>query len=197
MKKILIIDDDYVFIEMLKSILKDFEVIGETSSEKGILKLKSEKFDMLILDFMIDEKNDGIEVVEKIRKFDKEIYIFMLTACEEEAPGIEILNNVDVQNYYNKEPENFDKIVLAIKAAIKSIEHFKEDTSISSRLKELRSIHNISQKELASIAGVQRAAVAQWEVGNNDPSLDNLKKIAEHFKVSMDWLTGYQIYKRK
>lgn len=191
MYRILIIDDDPIFIDMIKTLLKDCEVIGVTKSKEGISKVKTEKYDMLIVDYLIDELN-GSEVVEKIRKFNKELYIFMLTGCQDEAPGISILNNVEVQNYCMKDPENLEGVLISIKSALKSIEHFKnkEDISIAVRLKELRAAHNISQQKLAEIAGVQRAAVAQWEAGNNDPSLENLRKIAKHFKVSLDYLTG-------
>lgn len=69
MKKILIIEDEKILIEMYKSKLKanNFKVISAFSSEEGIAIFKKEKPDLVILDILLPREN-GIAFLEKIGK---------------------------------------------------------------------------------------------------------------------------------
>lgn len=49
---------------------------------------------------------------------------------------------------------------------------------------ELRKRKNITQEELAKIAGVTRAAVSQWEGGFSEPRMRSIQNIADHFGIS-------------
>ncbi len=42
----------------------------------------------------------------------------------------------------------------------------------------------LSQRELAYAIGVSQAAVAQWENGTSQPTLDNLRKVADILGVT-------------
>ena len=55
--------------------------------------------------------------------------------------------------------------------------------SIGKNIKKLREIHNLSQKELAEIAGVSDKAVSTWENGLKDPRMGAIQKIADHFGI--------------
>lgn len=61
---------------------------------------------------------------------------------------------------------------------------------LANNLKRLRKIHHLTQDELADILNVDRSAVSKWEREINEPSVSQLSKIAEHFKISVDELTG-------
>ena len=69
MKKILIIEDEKILVEMYKSKLEanNFEVFSAFSSEEGIQILKKEKPDLVILDILLPKEN-GITFLEKIEK---------------------------------------------------------------------------------------------------------------------------------
>jgi len=69
MKKILIIEDEKILVEMYKSKLEanNFEVVLAFSSEEGIQILKKEKPDLVILDILLPKEN-GITFLEKIEK---------------------------------------------------------------------------------------------------------------------------------
>ena len=69
MKKILIIEDEKILVEMYKSKLEanNFEVVSAFSSEEGIQILKKEKPDLVILDILLPKEN-GITFLEKIEK---------------------------------------------------------------------------------------------------------------------------------
>lgn len=49
---------------------------------------------------------------------------------------------------------------------------------------KLRSIYDITQEQLAEIAGVSRGAVSQWEGGFSEPRMGAIQKIADHFNIS-------------
>ena len=58
------------------------------------------------------------------------------------------------------------------------------------RLKQLRLQHGLTQKELAKVMGVSSSAVGMWEIGRNEPDYKTLKRLADFFKVSIDYLLG-------
>ena len=56
------------------------------------------------------------------------------------------------------------------------------------RLKELRTAHKLSQQKVADYLHVSRSTVGMWETGASQPDTGNLKKIADYFGVSIDYL---------
>ena len=56
------------------------------------------------------------------------------------------------------------------------------------RLKALRKQKGITQSDLANILNYGYTAVSNYESGRNEPSIKDLKKIAEFFDVSLDYL---------
>ena len=60
----------------------------------------------------------------------------------------------------------------------------------SKRLKELRLAHGETQKELANAIEVGRTTVSEYESGKIVPKQEGLLRIANHFNVSVDYLTG-------
>ncbi|MBM7854098.1 transcriptional regulator with XRE-family HTH domain [Desulfohalotomaculum tongense] len=62
--------------------------------------------------------------------------------------------------------------------------------SIPKRIKELRARAGISQETLAQKLGVSVASVASYEIGRVNPSIEVLKKIADIFGVSVDYILG-------
>ncbi|MBQ8738352.1 MAG: helix-turn-helix domain-containing protein [Clostridia bacterium] len=59
--------------------------------------------------------------------------------------------------------------------------------TLGKKLKDLRKSKNITQEELASELGLERSSIAKYETGTT-PSIDIITKIANYFKVSIDWL---------
>lgn len=56
------------------------------------------------------------------------------------------------------------------------------------RLKELRLQFGCTQKSMADICGITERAYRNYELGRNEPSIDNLIKMADLFHVSVDYL---------
>ncbi|WP_430482772.1 LexA family protein [Rossellomorea marisflavi] len=55
--------------------------------------------------------------------------------------------------------------------------------TIGKNIKKLRQLHNLSQKELAEIAGVSDKAVSTWENEIKEPRMGVIQKIADHFGI--------------
>lgn len=63
--------------------------------------------------------------------------------------------------------------------------------SIGARIKALRVKNNQSLQGLADALGASKAHI--WEIergGSKNPSMDLLKKLAEHFSVTVSYLVG-------
>ncbi len=58
------------------------------------------------------------------------------------------------------------------------------------RLNELRKQFGYSQRHSAKMLGISQPSYIRYEIGNSEPSLENLCKIADIFEVSVDYLLG-------
>ena len=56
------------------------------------------------------------------------------------------------------------------------------------RIRELRKKSRLSQQALADQIGVFRNTISNWETGYSQISLENAKKVAEYFGVTIDYL---------
>ena len=60
----------------------------------------------------------------------------------------------------------------------------------SQNIKKLRKERKMSQSRLAQELQVTQQAVGKWETGKSTPDSETLRKIAEFFKTSVDFLLG-------
>ena len=123
--KIIVVDDEQGIVDSLSIFLKrsGYDFTGITNPVEAIERVRQEHFDMMILDFMMDPIH-GDEVVEEIRKFNKELYILLLTGHKDLAPPLETIKRLDIQGYCEKS-DKFDQLLLLIESGIKSIEQMK------------------------------------------------------------------------
>lgn len=62
--------------------------------------------------------------------------------------------------------------------------------SLGRKLKMLREEHNMLQSELAKLLNLGASSISMYEKDERDPDTDTLKRIAEIFNVSTDYLLG-------
>lgn len=62
--------------------------------------------------------------------------------------------------------------------------------NFSTRLKELRTEKEITGEELGKKFNVSKTAVSYWESGRNFPGEETIRKLADFFQVSVDYLLG-------
>lgn len=123
--KILIVDDEEGIINSLKVMLtrSGYYCVGISNPVEAIERLKTESFDMLILDYIMSPIH-GDEVVAQIREFNKDIYILLLTGHKDLAPPLETIKELDIQGYCEK-GDRFDQLLLLIESGIKSISQMR------------------------------------------------------------------------
>lgn len=80
-KRILVIDDEEAIRKSFTLALQDTEYQVETaeSGEKGIEKAENDKYDLIYLDLKMPGLN-GIETLRELRKRDKNMPIYIVTA---------------------------------------------------------------------------------------------------------------------
>lgn len=132
--KIIVVDDEQGVVDSLSIFLKrsGYDFTGLTNPLEAIERVRNEHFDMMILDFMMDPIH-GDEVVEEIRKFNKDLYILLLTGHKDLAPPLETIKRLEIQGYCEKS-DKFDQLLLLIESGIKSIEQMNTIKTINKQL---------------------------------------------------------------
>lgn len=67
--------------------------------------------------------------------------------------------------------------------------------TFSEKLKKLRKEKKVTQEQLAKIIGVERSSIGKYETGTQ-PSTDIMKRIADYFGVTVDYLLGREETKK-
>ncbi|HHX75644.1 MAG TPA: helix-turn-helix transcriptional regulator [Limnochordia bacterium] len=63
---------------------------------------------------------------------------------------------------------------------------------LGARIRELRNKKGMTQKDLASLLGVTDAAIGMWENGRREPNAEHIKRMANIFCVTTDYLLGQE-----
>jgi len=63
---------------------------------------------------------------------------------------------------------------------------------LGEKLKELRAKHGLTQATFAEIFNISSGTIAMWETGKRTPDIEMIKKIAEYFEVSVDYLVDHK-----
>ena len=134
--KIMAVDDDLGILDSLKIVLGRHGLRLDTFSNplEAIERLKEERYDLLLLDFIMDEMN-GNQVVSNIRSFDNNLYILLLTGHKDLAPPLQTLKELDIQGYCEKS-DNLDQLVLLVESALKSVDQMRIINQINEELSE-------------------------------------------------------------
>lgn len=129
--KIIAVDDDLSIINSLSVSLKDFgyNFTGITDPTEAVDKIKNEHFDLMILNFSM------IHFVKKIREFDKELYILLLTDNKDSIPPLGTIKKLNIQGFCEKS-DNFEQLLLLIESSIKSISQTNEIKRVNKELEK-------------------------------------------------------------
>ena len=134
--KIIVLDDEQGILDSLTVFLSPYgySITGMTNPLDAIELMKKEHFDMLILDFMMDPIH-GDEVVEKVREFDRDLYILLLTGHASLVPPLETIRRLDIQGYCEKSG-SWDQLILLVESGVKSIKQLQTIKEINNQLKD-------------------------------------------------------------
>ena len=134
--RIIAVDDEEGIVDSLSIFLKrsGYDFTGVTDPRQAIQLVKEEHFDLMVLDFIMTPFH-GDQVVEEIRKFNKDLYILLLTGHKDLAPPLETIRRLDIQGYCEKS-DKFDQLLLLIESGIKSIKQMNEIKQINTKLSD-------------------------------------------------------------
>jgi len=117
-QKILLVEDDQNFGDVLKSYLEmnDFDITLATDGEMGFQKFLEGDFDVCIFDVMMPKK-DGFTLAKEVREKDRDVPIIFLTAKtlkEDVLQGFKI----GADDYITK-PFNSEELLLRLQAILR------------------------------------------------------------------------------
>jgi len=126
MSLIAVIDDDHDILDVSSLVLsaKGYEVITADNPDDGYKIVKEKKPDLIILDVMMNEPDDGFFLAQKFRKEKFEIPIIMYTSVSK-ALGLEFAAGemIPVDEFIEK-PISPDTLIDKVEKLLQL--HFKE-----------------------------------------------------------------------
>lgn len=182
--RIIVVDDEIGIIDSLSIFLKrdGYDFVGVTDPLKAIEMVRNEHFDMMILDFIMTPIH-GDKVIEEIRKFNKNLYILLLTGHKDLAPPLETIRRYDIQGYCEK-TDKFDQLLLLIESGIKSISQMRTIQTINEELLESNKKLENSYMESIEILRYTVEAKDQYTRGHSERVSDYSVLIGEKLGLS-------------
>ena len=191
--KIIGVDDETGILDSLSIFLKraGYEFVGVTDPMEAIEKVKNEHFDLMLLDFIMTPLH-GDQVVEEIRKFNKELYILLLTGHKDLAPPLETIKRLDIQGYCEKS-DKFDQLLLLVESGIKAIEQMNIIKKINQELRDAN--EKLEKAYLESIETLRYTVDAKdtYTRGHSDRVSEYSVLIGKQMKLSEEELHTLKI----
>lgn len=191
--KIIVVDDEIGIIDSLSIFLKrsGYEFTGVTDPLEAIERVKNEHFDLMLLDFIMTPIH-GDKVVEEIRKFNKELYILLLTGHKDLAPPLETIRRLDIQGYCEKS-DKFDQLLLLIESGIKAISQMNLIKDINAELKD--TYEKLEKSYMESIQTLRYTVEAKdtYTRGHSDRVSEYAVLIGKYLNLSSQDLRTLQI----
>lgn len=116
---ILIVDDDEVIRDTLSDVLKkrEYDVYAVGSGEETVSMVRKNIIDLILLDMRLPDE-DGLEVLKKIKEFDTEILVIMMTAYSDIQTAVSAMK-LGAYHYINK-PFDLEELKLLIEKGIET-----------------------------------------------------------------------------
>ncbi|GGZ36940.1 Fis family transcriptional regulator [Echinicola pacifica] len=117
MPKILIIDDERVIRSTLKEILEyeNYDIHEAQDGVEGLKKIESQDFDLVLCDIKMP-KMDGLEVLEKVSKMDKQPQFIMISAHGSIESAVEA-TKMGAFDFIPKPPD-LNRLLLTVRNAL-------------------------------------------------------------------------------
>jgi DNA-binding NtrC family response regulator len=142
---ILVVDDELDIREGLELLLtsEGYRVDLAQNGGDGLQKMESRGYDCVLLDLMMPDRS-GMEVLEELRKRDRETPVFMITAYGSVEAAVKALK-LGANDYFSKPWDN-EKLLIEIERMIARRRLEYENVNLKRALKQRYSFPNIIGK---------------------------------------------------
>lgn len=108
--KVFLVDDDPFFLNIFEQYLNNLGITDVALFENGTecLARLGEKPDIIFLDYNMDTLS-GIDVLKKIKRFDPNTYVVVVSAQEQVKPAVDMLKH-GAFDYMQKSDVNVERI---------------------------------------------------------------------------------------
>lgn len=186
---ILTLDDDPIMTATLQSYFQiaGYHIDVENDPYQAIERVRNGSYDILLLDFLMNPIC-GDQVVEEIRKFDREIFIILLTGHKSLAPPIKTIRELEIQGYYEKS-DRFDQLELLVESCVKSI-------------KQLRTIKGYQESTAALLDAMPQIYSLENVTNHGDSILGKITELMDcqngflMLKLAAEGESEYQVFKK-
>lgn len=190
--KVLLADDDEDYLLMTDSFLKQIGYNVECASDgkEAVCKLKSGNYQIALLDYFMPGLN-GEEVIEEIRKDNKELIIILQTGFSGQKPPIETMQKLNIQNYFDK-TEGIDRLNLELISAVKIFNQQNEIELAKYRTNTIgQLISNIAEEIKTDLLSIGAGIEVTNMMISNESSFENkedAKKLKEFYEKNKNSL---------
>lgn len=188
MKSILIIDDEIEICESIKMILEyeDYHVEFATNPSEGLDKIRSSKYEVILLDINMPELN-GFEVLQKVTNDDIDINVIMISAHSsvENAVKATKLGAFD----FIEKPIDRDKLLITVRNAVNQNELKKENKELKNSIEDENIIIGESESLKRVLETAKRVAVTESRIlitGENGTGKELIAKEIHKFSKRKD-----------
>ncbi|SHI62016.1 two-component system, NtrC family, response regulator HydG [Mesonia phycicola] len=155
MAKILIVEDDVAFCQMLETFLKKkgFDVMISHSGNDALSKIKNNNFQIVLTDVRLPDK-DGNEILKSVTENNPEVKVILMTGYAEVDLAVNAIKT-GAFDYISK-PINPEKMLQIIQKALESAKEISEKPKTVST----KSSNKVSESTTVSsyVAGVSDAS---------------------------------------
>lgn len=142
---VLVVDDEVDIREGLEMLLtsEGYAVDLAQNGTEGLHRMENRGYDLVLLDLMMPDMS-GMEVLQEVRKRDRETPIFLITAYGSVEAAVSALK-LGANDYFSKPWDN-DKLVIEIDRMIAKRRLEYENTHLKRTLKQRYAFPNIVGK---------------------------------------------------
>ncbi len=192
--RVLVVDDDKAICEFMETFLTadGFHVTTLNDPHAVEESVRTGGYHLLVLDLMMPEM-DGVEVLERVRRVDKDIAVVIFTGYPSLDTAVQSMK-LDAVDYLKKpfNPDEFREVldrVLRKKGLSRSPEEDLHKV-IGESIRKLRKDGGLTLKLLSRRTGLSVSLLSQIERAESSASISSLYKVASALDVRIQDLFG-------